>query len=325
MLLSCPTCSLLPPSAEHMFFATAERIAAVRRMIAAEELMEGEGSSAADALAALKVFQREDFEGIFEAMDGLPGGCSGGVRDRAGSAWSRKRQTNGVRAQVKGLGTEGPPAWQAGTLTTQAPASGPPTPAVTIRLLDPPLHEFLPHEGTAELDALCDALATEMKGRSGQREWRAHALQRAPTPPAASCGAERSWPPAAGPTVPDDKALGVIPLPNTYPNPTPSHPAAHWPADMNAVRILKSKIHGLQEANPMLGLRGCRLGIRHPGEGPPTPWCPASLPCALQPAVRLGWPQPSLPPALPCLLRTQPPQSCPPAPSPPLAPAPRHH
>ncbi len=30
-------------SAEHMFFATAERIAAVRRMIAAEELMEEVG------------------------------------------------------------------------------------------------------------------------------------------------------------------------------------------------------------------------------------------------------------------------------------------
>jgi len=41
---------------------------------------------------------------------------------------------------------------------------------VTIRLLDPPLHEFLPHEGTAELDALCDTLAKEMSGRSGQRE-----------------------------------------------------------------------------------------------------------------------------------------------------------
>ncbi|PSC73116.1 pyruvate phosphate dikinase [Micractinium conductrix] len=130
---------------EHMFFATAERIAAVRRMIAAEELLEGEGSSAADALAALKEFQREDFEGIFTAMDGLP---------------------------------------------------------VTIRLLDPPLHEFLPHEGSPELDALCETLATEMQGRSGQH--------------------------------------------------------------MSAVRILKSKIHGLQEANPMLGLRGCRLGIRHP-------------------------------------------------------------
>ena len=32
--------------AEHMFFATAERIAAVRRMIAAEELMEEVGAAA---------------------------------------------------------------------------------------------------------------------------------------------------------------------------------------------------------------------------------------------------------------------------------------
>lgn len=32
-----------------------------------------QGTSAADALAALKEFQREDFEGIFTAMDGLPG------------------------------------------------------------------------------------------------------------------------------------------------------------------------------------------------------------------------------------------------------------
>ena len=116
-----------PPArlpAEHMFFATAERIAAVRRMIAAEEL--GVGADGADggagagssgaataALAALKEFQREDFEGIFEAMDGLP---------------------------------------------------------VTIRLLDPPLHEFLPAEGTPELEALCEGLAQEMAGRAGQRE-----------------------------------------------------------------------------------------------------------------------------------------------------------
>ncbi len=52
-----------------------------------------------EALAQLQVFQREDFEGIFEAMDGLP---------------------------------------------------------VTIRLLDPPLHEFLPKEGTAALHDLID-------------------------------------------------------------------------------------------------------------------------------------------------------------------------
>lgn len=91
------------------------------------------------------------------------------------------------------------PPWPSPTLLL--PALSPP--AVTIRLLDPPLHEFLPHEGTPELDALCDGLAKEMAGRSGQH--------------------------------------------------------------MNAVRILKNKIHGLQESNPMLGLRGCRLGIRHPG------------------------------------------------------------
>ena len=49
--------------------------------------------------------------------------------------------------------------------------------------------------------------------------------------------------------------------------PTPHLPRSVFLfADMNAVRILKNKIHGLQEANPMLGLRGCRLGIRHPGK-----------------------------------------------------------
>ena len=68
---------------EHMFFE-GDRIDAVREMIlAADE------AGRRNALAKLKPMQRKDFEGIFEAMDGLP---------------------------------------------------------VTIRLLDPPLHEFLPHE-----------------------------------------------------------------------------------------------------------------------------------------------------------------------------------
>jgi len=66
---------------EHMFFAE-ERIAAVRRMILADDRTERDR-----ALAELLPMQRRDFVGIFEAMDGLP---------------------------------------------------------VTIRLLDPPLHEFLP-------------------------------------------------------------------------------------------------------------------------------------------------------------------------------------
>ncbi len=75
---------------EHMFFGD-ERIVPMRKMILADD----EAGRKA-ALAELEPFQRDDFIGIFEAMDGLP---------------------------------------------------------VTIRLLDPPLHEFLPHDekGQAEV------------------------------------------------------------------------------------------------------------------------------------------------------------------------------
>ncbi|MDQ2889101.1 MAG: pyruvate, phosphate dikinase [Gemmatimonadota bacterium] len=69
---------------EHMFFE-GERIHAMREMIVARD-----EAGRRRALAKLLPMQRNDFEGIFEAMDGLP---------------------------------------------------------VTIRLLDPPLHEFLPHGG----------------------------------------------------------------------------------------------------------------------------------------------------------------------------------
>ncbi len=69
---------------EHMFFE-GERILAMREMIVARDL-----HGRKRALEKLLPMQRGDFEGIFEAMDGLP---------------------------------------------------------VTIRLLDPPLHEFLPHGG----------------------------------------------------------------------------------------------------------------------------------------------------------------------------------
>jgi pyruvate,orthophosphate dikinase len=69
---------------EHMFFG-GDRIHGMREMIVAHD----EGGRRR-ALARLLPMQREDFEGIFEAMDGYP---------------------------------------------------------VTIRLLDPPLHEFLPHGG----------------------------------------------------------------------------------------------------------------------------------------------------------------------------------
>lgn len=69
---------------EHMFFGTEERILAIREMIISETKEKRE-----KALAKLLPFQTKDFEGIFEAMDGL---------------------------------------------------------GVTIRLIDPPLHEFVPHD-----------------------------------------------------------------------------------------------------------------------------------------------------------------------------------
>ena len=69
---------------EHMFFE-GDRIHAMREMIVSHD-----EAGRRRALAKLLPMQRADFEGIFEAMDGLP---------------------------------------------------------VTIRLLDPPLHEFLPHGG----------------------------------------------------------------------------------------------------------------------------------------------------------------------------------
>ncbi|HEY3113764.1 MAG TPA: pyruvate, phosphate dikinase [Gemmatimonadaceae bacterium] len=112
---------------EHMFFE-GDRITAMREMIVARE----EGGRRR-ALSKLLPMQRADFEGIFEAMDGLP---------------------------------------------------------VTIRLLDPPLHEFLPHGGEE----------TKLLART----------------------------------------LDIA------------------RADLN--RIIES----LRETNPMLGHRGCRLGISYP-------------------------------------------------------------
>ncbi len=112
---------------EHMFFE-ADRLPAMREMILAED---EKGRRA--ALAKLLPMQREDFIGIFRAMDGLP---------------------------------------------------------VTIRLLDPPLHEFLPSH-----DSDIEALANDM---------------------------------------------GV------------------------SFEHLRNKVEELREMNPMLGHRGCRLGISMP-------------------------------------------------------------
>jgi pyruvate,orthophosphate dikinase len=112
---------------EHMFFE-GDRIDAVREMIVADSVDDRK-----KALDKILPYQREDFVGIFKAMDGYP---------------------------------------------------------VTIRTLDPPLHEFLPHD-----EETIQELAQK---------------------------------------------LGVS-------------------ADK-----LHSRISYLEEANPMLGFRGCRLGIQYP-------------------------------------------------------------
>ncbi len=112
---------------EHMFFE-GDRILAMREMIMARDEEERR-----QALEKLLPYQREDFKGLFRAMDGFP---------------------------------------------------------VTIRLLDPPLHEFLPRTPEEQ---------EEMA-----------------------------------------KALGV------------------------PVEDVRAKVEALSEANPMLGHRGCRLGITYP-------------------------------------------------------------
>ena len=112
---------------EHMFFE-GERIKAMREMILSSDTKGRE-----KALAKLLPYQRSDFEGIFEAMEGF---------------------------------------------------------GVTVRLLDPPLHEFVPHQQATQKE-----LATEM---------------------------------------------GI------------------------SIDMVKSKIADLEEFNPMLGHRGCRLGITYP-------------------------------------------------------------
>jgi pyruvate,orthophosphate dikinase len=112
---------------EHMFFE-GERIKAMREMILSSSKNDRE-----KALAKLLPYQRSDFEGIFEAMEGF---------------------------------------------------------GVTVRLLDPPLHEFVPHQQATQKE-----LAQEM---------------------------------------------GI------------------------SLEMVKIKIAELEEFNPMLGHRGCRLGISYP-------------------------------------------------------------
>ncbi|MEK4798370.1 MAG: pyruvate, phosphate dikinase [Thermoactinomyces vulgaris] len=121
---------------EHMFMDP-KRIPIVQRMILADDQEERQ-----QALDELLPMQKEDFKGIFRAMDGLP---------------------------------------------------------VNIRLLDPPLHEFLPNME----DLLVEITKMQVAGQEGTGEYR------------------------------------------------------------QKEHLLK-KVRSLHEFNPMLGHRGCRLGIIHP-------------------------------------------------------------
>ena len=119
---------------EHMFFASPNRLQAMRGMVLAED-------DATRKIACEKMlpFQCTDFEGIFEAMAGLP---------------------------------------------------------VCVRLLDPPLHEFLPPRHSQELERVAANIAAE--------------------------------------------------------SPTES------------VADILARAERLRESNPMLGMRGCRLGVLYP-------------------------------------------------------------
>jgi pyruvate,orthophosphate dikinase len=125
---------------EHMFMA-ADRQAKMRAMIMAEEEAERRA-----ALAELRPHQQQDFEGLFEAMEGAP---------------------------------------------------------VCIRLLDPPLHEFLPQRAEVEheLERMRDAGA-ELGGAGGGK--------------------------------------------------------------LEELQRTLVRVKALEEVNPMLGTRGCRLGILYP-------------------------------------------------------------
>jgi pyruvate,orthophosphate dikinase len=131
---------------EHMFFEE-ERLPIVQRMILAEN--EADRGVALDELLP---FQRADFEGIFEAMDGLP---------------------------------------------------------VIIRLIDPPLHEFLPSYD----DLLVDVTQLRID------------VDRVRTDTGKSVLAE----------------------------------------NLDARQMMLAAVEGMREANPMMGLRGIRLGIMLPG------------------------------------------------------------
>jgi pyruvate,orthophosphate dikinase len=189
---------------EHMFLGE-ERVASVRKMIFADT--DEEEKTAYDELLPL---QRNDFLGIFEAMDGLP---------------------------------------------------------VTVRLLDPPLHEFLPDQ----VDLAVDVAVTESKleaRKNAEETARDKAKQEAearrPLEKVVGTGLNvaqkvpgvgdvvegslRAGQPDRAEEVRVDDVLDEIDE-----------------NELNEKREILSKVNELHEANPMLRSRGVRLGILKPG------------------------------------------------------------
>ena len=137
---------------EHMFFAQ-DRIPHMRAMILANNEKDRRA-----ALKKLLPMQRDDFKGLFEAMEGLP---------------------------------------------------------VTIRLLDPPLHEFLPKREQLMVDIASLPSATTKHKKGLVEEYKEYGA----------------------------KGVGDL---------------------KKILSALLARVEELHEFNPMLGLRGCRLGIAYP-------------------------------------------------------------
>src|SRR5579859_2141909 len=185
---------------EHMFFET-NRLPIVQQMILAQTDQERRA-----ALDQLLPFQRDDFNGIFRAMDGLP---------------------------------------------------------VTIRLIDPPLHEFLP----AHDELLHDT--TELEGRIHGRKTELAALERLLARREEMLAAVEIVRQAAR----DTETANALPTRDQQEQDLFELAARRMTviSDIAALtetftekRRTLDAVTGMREANPMLGLRGVRLGIHLP-------------------------------------------------------------
>jgi pyruvate, orthophosphate dikinase len=185
---------------EHMFFET-NRLPIVQQMILAQDDTERQ-----TALDKLLPFQREDFIGLFRAMDGLP---------------------------------------------------------VTIRLIDPPLHEFLP--GHDELLRETTELETRVSGRKTELAALERLLARREEMLAAvEAVRHAAHDPETANALPSreqqeqdlaelaTRRLAVI------------HDISEMTEKFVQRRKMLTAVTGMREANPMLGLRGVRLGIHLP-------------------------------------------------------------